>query len=266
MNRIDKKFEQLKKLKRPALIVYITAGYPSLAKTKDLISELEKNGADIIELGVPFSDPMADGPTIQAASQYALKNKVCLKDIIALVKNVRRYSQVPLVFMTYYNPVFHFGAARFVKAASRAGVDGVIIPDLPPEEASDLIKTSRKCSFSTIFLLAPTSIAKRMKIVSRASTGFIYYVSLTGITGARKKLPLDIKRNVRKIRRIAGKPVCVGFGISGPAQAAGIAGISDGVIVGSAVIKVIQNNLAKKDMVKRVGRFVNALSKAVRSK
>ncbi len=180
MNRVNKKFKELGKKK--ALIIYITAGYPSLSKTKELILELEKNGVDIIELGIPFSDPLADGPTIQLASERALKNHVSLKDVIALVRDVRKKTEIPLVFMTYYNPVFHFGVDRFVNEAALAGVDGVIIPDLPPEEAKALIKYSKKENFADIFLLTPTSSDERIRIISKASSGFIYYVSLTGVS------------------------------------------------------------------------------------
>jgi tryptophan synthase alpha chain len=262
VNRIDKKFRELKKQKRAALIIYITVGYPSLSKTKELVFELERCGADIIELGIPFSDPLADGPTIQAASYHALKNKVCLKDAIRLVKEIRRRSDVPIAFMTYYNPVYHFGAQRFVKEASRAGVDGVIVPDLPPEEAGLLIKSAKKAVFSTIFLLAPTSTARRIRLVSKASTGFVYYVSLTGITGARKRLERGIANEIARIKRFTDKPVAVGFGVSNPAQAGHIAKLADGVIVGSAVIKVIGGNLNKTDTVKKTGRFVKGLANA----
>lgn len=262
MNRINKKFKELGKKK--ALIIYITAGYPGLAKTKELIFELEKSGADIIELGIPFSDPLADGPTIQLASQRALKNNVSLKDVISLVKGVRSKTEIPLVFMTYYNPVFHFGVARLVKEAAAAGVDGIIIPDLPPEEAKVLVKSARKEKFVTIFLLTPTSVEKRIRLVSAASTGFIYYVSLTGVTGARHKLPTELKNKVRGIKRFTKNPVCVGFGVSNPGQARDIARAADGVIVGSAVINLIHKNIGKKDLVCKVGRFVRGLKNAMR--
>jgi len=263
MNRIDKKFRELKKESRQALIIYITAGYPSLSKTKELIFEIEKSGADIIELGIPFSDPLADGPTIQLASQRALKNHVALKDVISLVRAIRKKTEIPLVFMTYFNPVFRFGVDRFVREASVAGVDGVIVPDLPPDEADSLIKASRKSGFANIFLLTPTSAEKRIKIVSKASSGFIYYVSLTGVTGARARLPQEIKNKIKGIKKFTDKPVCVGFGVSGPGQASQMSEISDGVIVGSAVINIMHKNLGKKDLVKKVGKFIRSLSRAV---
>jgi tryptophan synthase alpha chain len=166
--------------------------------------------------------------------------------------------------MTYYNPVYCFGVERLVKLASGSGVDGIIVPDLPPEEAFHLIRFSRKADFSTIFLLAPTSVNKRIKLISKASTGFIYYVSLTGVTGARKKLPVDIKSDVARIKNFTAKPVCVGFGISNPCQARYIANLSDGVIIGSAVIKVMQKNLKSAAMVKKAGNFIRSLSNAIR--
>ena len=264
MNRIDKKFRELRRQRKAALIIYITAGYPSLPKTKELISEIEKSGADIIELGIPFSDPLADGPTIQLASQRALKNNISLKGVISMVKGIRKKTQLPLVFMTYYNPVFRFGVERFIKEASNAGVDGVIIPDLPPDEAALLIKCSKKSDFANIFLLTPTSAQKRIRIISRASSGFIYYVSLTGVTGARVKLPSEIKNKINAIRRFTNKPVCVGFGVSNASQAKALSETADGIIVGSAVINIMHNNLGKPDLVKKVGKFVKGLKNAMR--
>jgi len=266
MNRIDKKFKELKKENKTASVVYVTAGDPFLAVTKKIVFKLEDSGADIIELGVPFSDPLADGPTIQAASARALKNKTSLKGIISLVRELRKKTDIPLVFMMYYNSIFRFGVEKFVRAAKSSGVDGVIVPDLPPEEAGDLINISKKSGFATIFLLAPTSTKKRMQLISKHSTGFIYYVSSTGVTGVRKKLPVEIKGHIGQIKKITNKPVCIGFGISSPKQAKAMAELSDGVIVGSAVVKIIEKNLNKKDLVEKVGRFVKGLSNAVHNK
>ena len=259
MNRIDKRFKVLKKKKKKAFIVYITSGDPDIASTYRLAKESDACGVDLLELGVPFSDPMADGPTIQAASQRALKRKINIDKIFALVKRIRESSSIPIALMTYYNPVFVYGVGDFVKKAKKAGVDGVIVPDLPPEEAKELITHARKNNFKCIFLLSPTSTRKRVKLVAKASSGFIYYVSLTGVTGARRQLPGDIAGHVRMIKRTTKKPVCVGFGVSNPAQASSIAKISDGVIVGSAVIRRIEKNLKKKNMPKIVGRFIKRL-------
>lgn len=264
MNRIDKKFKELKRGKSKAFIVYITSGDPNIAVTYELIMELENCGADILELGIPFSDPIADGPTIQAASQRALENKINIDTIFKLVKKVRRESSVPIALMTYYNPVYIYGIKDFVKDAKDAGVDGVIVPDLPPEEAKELITQSERYDFKHIFLLSPTSSPERIRLVSRKTDGFIYYVSLTGVTGARKYLPPEIGRDVKRIKKSTKRPVCVGFGISRPDQARSIAKVSDGIIVGSAVIKIIEKNLGKKDIPKRVGRFVRPLINAVK--
>ncbi len=264
MNRIERKFRALKKEGKKAFIAYITSGDPDLKTTERLVPELQSRGADIVELGVPFSDPIADGPTIQAASERALKNGVSVKKILALVRRIRCSCGVPLVLMTYYNPVYAYGIERFVSDALGAGVDGLIVPDLPPEEAGGLIASSKKKGLDVIFLLSPTSAPGRMRLVSRASRGFIYYVSLTGVTGARKQLPSEIARNVRAIKKHTAKPVCVGFGVSGPSPAKSMAQASDGVIVGSAIIRVIEKNLGRKDLVKRVGRFVGTLVRAVK--
>lgn len=240
MNKIEKTFKELKALNKKAFIPYIMAGDPSVEKTKELVLVLEECGADIIELGVPFTDPLADGPTIQRAAERALKGGVTLKGVLALVKDLRTKTRVPLVLMTYYNPVFKYGEERFVKDAKDAGVDGVIIPDLPPDEAGELIKTAKKAGLATIFLLAPTSTEDRIKKVAAAARGFIYYVSMTGITGAQILLDGSIGKSINNIRSITDKPVAVGFGISTPEEARAVSGISDGVIVGSAIVRKIQ--------------------------
>nr|MBU1328910.1 tryptophan synthase subunit alpha [Candidatus Omnitrophota bacterium] len=259
LNRIDLKFKELRKQGKKAFIAFIMAGDPSLRVTKKLIFELSLKGADIIELGVPFSDPMADGPTIQKSSERGLKSKTTLTSVFNLVRNVRLQIETPIVFLIYYNLVFHYGLEKFINTAVDSGVDGVVIPDLPPEESIDLCKIAKKNRFSIIHLLAPTSSIDRVKKVSNVSSGFIYYVSLTGTTGARKKLAADIGANLRNIKNITKIPVCVGFGISTPGQVKEIQKISDGAIVGSAIIKVIENNIGKKDLVKKVGNFVKTL-------
>lgn len=237
LTRIDKTFRRLRSKDKKAFIPYIMAGDPSLEKTKEVVLLFEECGADIVELGVPFSDPLADGPTIQRAAERALKNGVTLRSVIAFVKDMRKVTQVPMVLMTYFNPVFKYGTENFIKDAKDAGVDGVIIPDLPPDEAGDFIHLSKKAALNTIFLLAPTSTEDRIKKVSKASSGFIYYVSITGITGANISLDGSIDMSVSKIRGYTDKPVAVGFGVSTPEEASAVAGISDGVIVGSAIVK-----------------------------
>lgn len=242
MNRIEKTFKKLKSQNKKAFIPYIMAGDPSIERTKKIVLILEECGADIIELGVPFTDPLADGPTIQRASERALRAGVTLKNVIALVKDLRMETGIPIVLMTYYNPVFKYGEGRFVGDAKDAGVDGVIIPDLPPDEAGELISLSKKAGIATIFLLAPTSTGDRIKKVARASTGFIYYVSITGITGAQLLLDGSIEKSINNIHKVTDKPVAVGFGVSTPDEARAVSDISDGVIVGSAIVRKIQED------------------------
>lgn len=242
MNRIEHTFKKLKANNRKAFIPYIMAGDPNPERTKELVLLLEECGADIVELGVPFTDPVADGPTIQRASERALKNGVTLKKVIALVKDLRLKTEIPIALMTYYNPVFKYGEERFIKDAKGSGVDGIIVPDLPPDEAEDLIAVAKKTDIATIFLLAPTSTKERIKTVAKTSTGFIYYVSITGITGARLLLDGSIEKSINSIRKITDKPVAVGFGVSTPEEAAAISGVADGVIVGSAIVKKAQES------------------------
>lgn len=239
MNRINRKFGQLRKEGRSAFIAYITAGDPDLGYTERLVPALEKNGVDIVELGIPFSDPLADGPVIQAASSRALNKGATLDKIFKLSGKIRKRSQVPVVFMTYYNPVLRYGEDAFMRSCARHGVDGVIIPDLPVEEAGNIIRKARKAGVCTIFLVAPTSTAGRIKAITAASSGFVYYVSLTGVTGARKSLSASVASNVRRIKSVTSKPVAVGFGVSDPSQARLVARFADGVIVGSAIVGMI---------------------------
>lgn len=243
MNRIDKRFQRLKAAKKKAFISYICAGDPDLRVTEKLVLEFHKAGVDIVELGIPFSDPLADGPTIQRASQRALKKGVNISRIFTLVKTLRKKTEIPIVLMGYYNPIFSYGVLNFIKQAKEAGVDGVIVPDLIPEEADEFIFISRQYNLSTIFLVSPTSSAKRLRMIASKSRGFIYYVSLTGITGTRQTVSEGIREHVRRIKRVSKKPVCVGFGVSTPRQARALSQYSDGVIIGSAIIKILEKNL-----------------------
>ncbi|MDP2277169.1 MAG: tryptophan synthase subunit alpha [Nitrospirota bacterium] len=246
MNRIEKVFKKIKAQNKKAFIPYIMAGDPSLEKTKEIVLMFEECGADIVELGVPFTDPLADGPTIQRAAERALKNGVTLKKVIALVRDLRRKTKIPLVLMTYYNPVFKYGEERFIADAKDAGVDGVIIPDLPPDEAGEFTRLAKNAAIASIFLLAPTSTEDRIRKVARASTGFIYYVSITGITGAQLLLDGSIEKSINGIRKISDKPVAVGFGVSTRDEAKAVAGVSDGVVIGSAIVKKAQESLDKE--------------------
>jgi tryptophan synthase alpha chain len=233
---------------------------PDIATTKRLVLEFEKSGVDIVELGVPFSDPLADGPTIQKAAMRALENKVNLRTVFDLVSSLRRRTQIPIVILCYYNLILKFGESRFARCAKSSGIDGVAIPDLPPEEATSFIKAGRKENLDTIFFLSPTSPLERIKLVCRLSRGFIYYVSLTGVTGARDKLPADILKNISLIKRFSEQPICVGFGVSRARQVRRLARAADGVIVGSAIIKKIEKNLGSPDLIDKVLGLVRELS------
>lgn len=259
MTRIEKKFKELKSANKKAFVVFLTCGYPNMYITERLILKLSEVGVDIIELGVPFSDPLADGPTIQEASTTALRNKVNLNDVLGLIKKIRERITTPLCIMTYYNPIFCFGEERLIKKAKMSGVDGIIVPDLPPEEAKSLVNLSKKFGLDLIFFLSPTSNQNRIRLVSRVSRGFIYYVSLTGVTGARERLAGDLIKNLKTIKKMTSLPVCVGFGVSKPQQVKQIYRFADGVIVGSAIVKKIKENLGRPDLINRVGRFVESL-------
>jgi tryptophan synthase alpha chain len=264
MSRIKNTFNRLKKKNETALIPYVMAGDPDLATTKALILEMEKAGCDIIELGAPFSDPLADGPTIQKAAIRSLKNHTSIADVLGLVANVRKESRIPLILMTYYNLIFHYGEEKFVTDAAAAGLDGVILPDLPPEEAGNLIPLAKKAGLDTIFLLAPTSTDERIKLVCKVSQGFVYYVSLTGVTGARAGVQSSIAGSLQKVKQVTDKAIAVGFGISSPDQAAQVAQWgADGVIVGSALVKVIEEHTGSPELVSKAAAFVKALKQGV---
>ncbi|OGP13489.1 MAG: tryptophan synthase subunit alpha [Deltaproteobacteria bacterium RIFCSPLOWO2_02_FULL_50_16] len=237
MSRIQKIFRQLKREKKKALIPFITAGDPSLSETMKLIALLEKAGADIIELGMPFSDPMADGPVIQASSERSLKKGTNLKKILTLVGEVRKRSQIPILLMGYYNPVFAFGVKAFAQSASKAGVDAVLIVDVPPEESAEVKDELDKVGIDLIFLVAPTTSIERMKKIAHLSRGFIYYVSMTGVTGASLNQWDSIQHQITQLRRLTRLPIAVGFGISTPKEAQRVATMADGVVIGSALIR-----------------------------
>ena len=256
MSTISQVFKKAKKTGGKILIPYIMTGDPSLNDTKRFVSELEEAGADIIELGVPFTDPLADGPVIQRASERALAQGTTLKKVLALVKEIRQDSEIPLILMTYYNPVFKYGLETFVKEAVRVGVNGIIVPDLIPDEADDFLLLAKTYGLDTIFLLAPTSTEERIKKIARVSTGFIYYVSITGITGAQILIDKSMKDTLSGIKKITRKPVSVGFGISKPEEAAAAAELADGIIVGSAIVRIISEG-------KDIKSFVTALKEAI---
>ncbi len=262
--RIERVFGELSKKNEKALITFITAGDPSLSATEDLILAMERAGADIIELGIPFSDPMADGPTIQASSERALRGGVHLRDVIGLVRKIRKKSDIPVILFGYYNPIFAYGTKRFASEAARAGVDGVLVVDLPPEEATDLRADLLAEGLALVFLLTPVSDEKRMRLVASRGSGFIYFVSLTGVTGAREKMKADVAGHIKKLRKLTDLPVGVGFGVSSPEQAREIGASADGVIVGSAIIDIIAKKGGTIKAVKEVERFVASLKDALR--
>jgi tryptophan synthase alpha chain len=264
MSRIAEKFDYLQSQKEKALIVYLTAGDPSLAITKKLIFALEKAGVDILEIGVPFSDPTADGPVIQAASQRALKTGTTLKGVLKLVEEVREVSQIPIVLFGYFNPIFAYGVKKFSLDAKSAGVDGILVVDLPPEEAQELRCYTDPAGIDFISLIAPTTGQERRQKIAADATGFLYYISITGITGTAVPKVSDIKTAVEKIRKITKLPIAVGFGISEPEQAREIAQFADGVVVGSAVVKLIDENRNDSNLEKIIADYVNEIKRAIR--
>ena len=261
MSRIDDRFKSLNGKK--ALVAFFTAGDPDLLASKDIFSVIEKAGADIIELGVPFSDPLADGPVIQASAHRSLQNGTTLGKIIELVKDIRSQSQLPIVLMSSFNPVFVYGQEKFVEDAVNAGADGVILPDLPPEEAGKFLGFANAKSLDTIFLLAPTSTPDRIQMVGEASKGFIYYVSLTGTTGTKEALAKNLEEKVSAIKNEVKLPVLVGFGISGPEQAKEAGQCSDGVIIGSAIVKLIESHSDPVERDKKITEFIFSIKTAL---
>ncbi len=258
MSRIREKFLQPRT--RPLFIAFVTAGDPSLEMTRQIVLELETAGADIIELGIPFSDPMADGPSIQASSTRALRGGVTPPQVLDLVREIRQESQIPLILMTYYNPVLQWGLEKFAQSARSAGVDGVIITDLTPEEAVPWKRVAEKEGLDTIFLLAPTSTEERMARVTQLASGFIYCVSRTGVTGAREDLASEeLRQLVQRIRQYTSLPIAVGFGISRPEHLRILGQWVEGVVVGSALVDVIASHLGDPRLPARVAQKVRLL-------
>lgn len=265
MSRIGKIFADAKARGEAALIPFITAGDPDLATTVKIMRALERSGADCIELGIPFSDPTADGPTIQRASERALKNgPISLPAIFRLVREFRAGSNVPVVLFGYFNPIFRFGVKAFARQAAAAGADGVLCVDLPPEESGELQCWTDAAGLDLIFLLSPTSGAERLRLVARKGRGFIYYVSVTGVTGARRSLENGLRAQVERVRKVSALPVGVGFGISTPKQAAWIAGFADAAVVGSALVERIEKAKGGNAKAREAGAFIGQLKTAIR--
>ena len=265
MNRIDKKFQELRDRGARAFMPYLCAGDPNPELTSKLLLTLEAAGADLIELGVPFSDPIADGPTVQRASERALIHNISLQQILEMVSSLRKQTDIPIALMSYYNPIFRMGEEAFCKAAQDAGVDGLIVPDLPPEQAQQLLEVAPRYNLATIFLAAPTSPPERMQLIASVSTGFIYCVSVTGVTGARAMLSDEIAPMITELRKHTDKPISVGFGVSTPEQAKQVVDIADGAIVGSAIINVVEENMDDEaKLLAAVKQFASDLAAGVK--
>ncbi len=264
MDRIAQMFKAKKDANEAALIPFVTCGDPDLDTTVELVLAMERQGADLVELGLPFSDPLADGPTIQAASQRALANGVNMDNFFEVVSRIREKSGIPLVLMGYYNNLFQYGLKWFAERASEIGIDGTIIPDLPLEEAREWTATAKANGLANILLVAPTTPSQRAERIAKASSGFLYYVSVTGITGARTALPSEITASISRLKGVSPVPVCVGFGVSTSEQVEMLSQVADGIIVGSAIVKLIERNLSEgqEAIVTEVAEFVGSLKKA----
>jgi tryptophan synthase alpha chain len=264
MSRIEKKFVELKQADEAALIPFITAGDPDLQTTLKIMRALEAGGADCIELGIPFSDPTADGPTIQRASERALKKHINLRQILQMLGQFRSDSDLPVILFGYFNPFFRFGLQSFCRQSARAGADGVLCVDLPPEESEELKRWTDAEEMNLIFLLSPTSGEDRVKLVTQKGRGFIYYVSVTGVTGARQSFDDQLRSQVAEVRRVTSVPVGVGFGISTPKQAAWIVEFADAVVIGSALVETIEHADGSSAKAKAARDFMLKIKRAMK--
>jgi len=261
-NRITRTLGRAARNRRKLFCAFLTLGYPNLAFTKRLIKEMETAGVDLVELGFPFSDPLADGPVIQKASEHALRKKVSLNDAFRLARELRKEGcGIPLIFFSYYNPILHHGPKRFASDLRKNGFDGIICPDLPPDEDMFFAAAVKKQGLHNIYLTAPTTEPGRLKMIASKSSGFVYYVSLKGVTGMRKALSSDLKAQIARIKKVTSKPVLIGFGISTPAHAAKACAVSDGVIVGSAIVNKIEQAHGK---LPEVTRFIRLMADTVK--
>ena len=263
MGRIEERFMALKKEGRKAFVVYLTAGDPDLEATANLIPALEAAGVDILEIGVPFSDPTADGPIIQAASQRALKQGTTLEKILAMIASLRRTSGSPIVLFGYYNPILSYGPEKFAADAAASGVDGLLVVDLPPEESDELRRYTDTAGLAFITLIAPTTDPERARKILRRAAGFVYFISITGVTGTAAPQTEDVERDVQQIKTMTTLPIAVGFGISTPAQAAAIAPLADGVVVGSALVRLIAEKGGSGDLIPAVSSFTAKIRQAI---
>jgi tryptophan synthase alpha chain len=263
--RIARKFKELRDRAEAGLIPFIVAGDPDLKRTATLVIEMEARGADIIELGVPFSDPMADGPANQRALARGLASGASLSAILGLVGELRKQTGIPIILFGYFNPFYRYGCDRLCADAAQAGVDGLLVVDMPPEESHELAKPARAAGIDLIYLLAPTTPLARSRAIARSASGFLYYVSVTGVTGARAQVGADVEQHVRELSTVTDLPIGVGFGISTPAQAAQVAAYSGAVVVGSALSLLIEEHGQSDQLLPAVGGLVGAMKEAMRA-
>ena len=259
MGRIAEAFSSLQRQGKKGFIPYITAGDPDLNTTEELLVVLSQTGATLIELGVPFSDPMADGPVIQRASERALKHGFGLQDVLDMAARARKRTVTPIILFSYYNPLFQFGLRRLARAAADAGVDGVLVTDLTPEESAEFEGELQAEGLDMIFLVAPTSTDERLRLVAEHASGFIYAVSRAGVTGTRAKVSEEAEKIVNRVRKFSSLPIAVGFGISNAGQVADVQRYADAVVVGSAIVAEIEKLCGSGDLVKKIGRFASSL-------
>jgi tryptophan synthase alpha chain len=263
--RISKRFAALRESGELGIVAYITAGDPTLDATRKFVLALAEAGADVIELGIPFSDPLADGPTIQRASERALRHHTTLAQVIELVRDIRKSSEVPIVLFGYYNPVLQMGLEKFASAAASAGADGVLITDLTPEESDDYRQILAAHHLDTIFLGAPTSTDDRLAKIAAVSSGFLYLISRTGVTGAKDAFPDDLPALLRRARKVTQLPIAVGFGISLPGHVSVLGGLADAAVVGSALVSEIENATAANPTAANIDAAAAALASRIRS-
>ncbi len=263
--RVARKFAELRARNEAAMIPFIVAGDPDMETTRRLVLELEARGADLIELGVPFSDPMADGPANQRAIARGLASGATLAGILSMVSDLRKETEIPLILYGYFNPCLHYGCERLCRDGAVAGIDAILVVDLPPEESAELLKPARANVLDVIHLLAPTTPLERSRRIARSASGFLYYVSVTGVTGARGAVGGDVEARVRELRSVTDLPIAVGFGISTPDQAAQVGAFADAIAVGSAISTVIEQHAASGDVVDAVGKMVGAMKDAMRT-
>jgi len=264
MTRIEDTFRRLRKKEEKALVGFVTAGDPDMQTSMAIITSMCQNGVDILELGVPFSDPTADGPVIQRSSARGVKAGMHLGGVLEMTRKIREISEVPIILFSYYNPIMAYGAKAFYRDSVKAGADGVLVVDLPPEESDELTAGWKGNPFCLIRLVAPTTLEDRMHMIAQGASGFLYMVSMTGVTGSGGLDMTQIKNYVQQLRQVAELPICVGFGISTPADVASVSAIADGVVIGSAFERTIEENLANPELASIIGRQTAEYKEATR--